>query len=223
MKAIVLMAREPKPTCVKTRLTPPLDPADASRIYHSFLLDKIDQVCGIDGVGRFVAYTPDSSREFFSTIVPRNFRLFPQEGGDLGERLANVSGSLLDEGYDGVVLMDSDTPNLPSSFIISGLEALNENDLVVGPCEDGGYYLIGLNRKTPEIFQDIPWSTPEVAQTTMGRSLALDLKAVMLQKWYDIDTFDDLKRLKREMDASFENSDLYLHCRNTYRTLSEIL
>jgi rSAM/selenodomain-associated transferase 1 len=223
MKAIVLMAREPRPNLVKTRLTPPLDSADASRIYHSFLLDKIEQVYGLDGVGRFVAYTPDSSREFFSTIVPKGLRLIPQKGEDLGEKLANLSSSLLDEGYDGVMLMDSDTPNLPSGFTISGLEALNENDLVVGPCEDGGYYLIGLSRKIPEIFRDIPWSTPEVTPTTIKKSSALGLRTAMLQKWYDIDTFDDLKRLKRELDALLDNSEAYSRCKNTHRTLSEIL
>jgi rSAM/selenodomain-associated transferase 1 len=223
MKAIVIMAREPEPNRVKTRLMPPLSPGDASRIYESFLLDKIENIKAIREVDRFVAYTPETSRNYFEGIIPSEFNLIAQKGKDLGERLANVSDSLFKNGYYGIMMMDSDTPNLPSSYIISGLEALDENDLVVGPCEDGGYYLIGLSRQIPEIFQGIPWSTPDVTKTTIMKAQSGGRSLSLLKKWYDVDTIEDLMRLKRDLDAAHDGSKTDLKCRNTHKILSEIL
>jgi rSAM/selenodomain-associated transferase 1 len=223
MKAIVIMAREPEPNRVKTRLTPPLSPGDASRIYESFLLDKIENIKAIMEVDRFVAYTPETSREYFESIVPSEFDLIAQKGKDLGERLANVSDSLFRNGYDGVMMMDSDTPNLPSSYVISGLEKLSENDLVVGPCEDGGYYLIGLSTQIPEIFQGIPWSTTNVTRTTIMKAQSEGFRLCLLEEWYDVDTIEDLKRLKKNLEAAHGGSKTDPACRNTYRILSEIL
>lgn len=222
MKAVIIMAREPKPNIVKTRFTPPLDPVDASRIYHGFLLDKIEQVEGINDSDRFVAYTPETSRKFFESIAPQDITLIAQSGKDLGERLANISKMLFRNGYKRIVIIDSDSPNLPSSYIISGLKALKRFDLVVGPCEDGGYYLIGLSSETPQIFQDIPWSTSKVTEITMKKARVLGKKLHLLEEWYDIDTFKDLKRLKSELDLDPDASGHGFFCKNTYKILSEI-
>jgi rSAM/selenodomain-associated transferase 1 len=222
MKAIVIMAREPEPHKVKTRLTPPLDPVTASKIYHGFLMDKIEQVEGIKEADHFVAYTPESSRYFFESIIPPDFTLLPQKGKDLGERLANICDTLFENGYVKIVMMDSDTPNLPSSYITDGLESLKKTDLVLGPCEDGGYYLIGLSSNMPQIFQGIPWSTSNVTEVTMRKAQALGKKIFLLEKWYDVDTISDLRRLKSELDAYPEVSNDVFFCKNTYKIVSEI-
>lgn len=222
MKAIVIMAKEPEPHKVKTRLIPPLDPVTAAKIYHSFLLDRIDQVTGISDVFHFVAYTPESSRKFFENIIPHDFTLLSQRGKDLGERLANICDTLFENGYEKIVMMDSDTPNLPSSYITDGLKSLKKTDLVLGPCEDGGYYLIGLRKKMPQIFQGIPWSTSNVTEVTMRKAQALGKKIFLLEKWYDVDTIEDLARLKSELDAYPELSGDVFFCKNTYKIVSEI-
>jgi len=217
MNSIVIMAKAPVPNEVKTRLTPPLRPEEASSLYHGFLLDKIEQIKSINGARRFVAYTPGAAEAFFRNIIPPGFSLFSQVGTDLGERLANVSGKLFAQGAEKVLILDSDTPNLPTDYIRDGISRLDEVDVVLGPCEDGGYYLIGMRKFVPEIFNGIPWSTSEVAESTIRKAQALDLTVSLLPEWYDVDTVMDLKRLISDLDSPSWNC---YFCRNTFTAIS---
>ena len=219
MYAIVIMAKAPFPNKVKTRLTPPLVPNEASRLYHSFLLDKIEQVKSIEEVRSFVAYTPCSSEPFFKSIIPPGFSLINQAGKNLGERLTNVSEELFAKGATKVILLDSDTPNLPIDHIREGLLRLDEADVVLGPCEDGGYYLIGMRAFIPEIFSGIPWSTAMVTDLTLKKAHELGLRISILPGWYDVDTEKDLKRLIRDIESSANNGFI---CENTHLALSLI-
>lgn len=212
MDAVVVMAKAPGPHKVKTRLTPPLDPKTASDLYHCFLLDKLEQVRGLEGVCPVVAYTPHDSANFFKTILPEGFTLIPQIGDDFGERLANVSRSLFEQGYEKVVILDSDSPNLPSGYIYDGLECLDKTDAVIGPCLDGGYYLIGLSSHVPEIFSDIPWSTGEVTGTTLERAESVGLSVFLIDEWYDVDTWEDVVRLKNDLGEPLDGT---FYCENT--------
>jgi rSAM/selenodomain-associated transferase 1 len=223
MDAIVIMAREPRPNEVKTRLIPELDPETAAKLYNNFLLDRIAQVEGINGPQSFVAYTPESSWAFFSQLVPPGFKLVPQTGKDLGERLRNVSSNLFDQGYHKVVIIDSDSPNLPSRYIIEALKRLESEKVVLGTCEDGGYYLIGLSMYTPSLFYDIPWSTPRVPEVTLARAFKSNISVSMLDKWYDVDTFSDLVTLKRDLESHNKSERGAFFCKNTYQFLSRIL
>jgi rSAM/selenodomain-associated transferase 1 len=223
MHAIVIMAKESKPGYVKTRLTPPLDPQIASKIYHGLLLDRIEQVECLREADHFVAYFPKSSLHFFENIIPSSFSLLPQKGKDLGERLANIFSTLFEDGYERIVIMDSDSPNLPSRHISEGLDMLDKADLVLGPCEDGGYYLVGLSSNMPQIFQGIPWSTSKVTELTIKKAKVMDKKISLLEGWYDVDTIEDLKRLKKELDAYPETLKDIFFCKNTYKIISEIL
>jgi rSAM/selenodomain-associated transferase 1 len=221
MNAIVIIAKEPKPGSVKTRLTPPLDPQTASKIYHNLLLDRIEQVESLKGADHFVAYYPKSSLQFFQNIISSSFSLLPQKGKDLGERLSNIFSDLFKEGYERIVIMDSDSPNLPSRHISEGLRRLNEADLILGPCEDGGYYLVGLSSNMPQIFQGIPWSTSEVTKLTIEKARAMDKNISLLEKWYDVDTIEDLRRLRTELDSYLKAPNDTNFCRNTYEIISE--
>ena len=216
MNAVVIMAKAPVPNAVKTRLIPPLSPEEASNLYHCFLLDKITQVKSIREARHFVAYTPVTSEAFFRSIIPSSFSLINQVGADLGERLANVSKNLFDQGAEKVIILDSDSPNLPTDHIREGLSILDDVDVALGPCEDGGYYLIGMRSYMPELFSGIPWSTSEVAKLTMKKAKALGLTVSLLPGWYDVDTMIDLERLKRDMDSPGNNC---YFCENTYHLL----
>lgn len=220
--AIVIMAKEPKPKCVKTRLTPPLEPETASHLYYNFLCDKIQQVTAIEEITPFVAYTPKSSLPIFEKIVPEGFTLIVQKGTDLGERLENISKTLFSQGFGRVVILDSDTPNLPLRFIREGIENLEDVDMVLGPCSDGGYYLIGLRSHIPELFRGIPWSTSEVTESTLKKAQDLDMSISLLNDWYDVDTMDDLLRLKRDLYLPSDKQQDSFFCENTYRILSNI-
>jgi rSAM/selenodomain-associated transferase 1 len=217
------MAREPKANQVKTRLTPQLDPGTAAELYYNFLLDRIDQVDGIKGPQSFVAFTPKTAEEFFTNLIPTKFNLIPQTGINLGERLTNVSKCLFDQGFNKVVVMDSDSPNLPSRFIEDAFEQLDSQEVVLGSCEDGGYYLIGLKSEIPNIFRDIPWSTSRVTDVTIERASEQGEEISMLDKWYDVDTYQELLQLKRDLDSESKGDKGAFFCRKTYQFLSEIL
>jgi rSAM/selenodomain-associated transferase 1 len=212
--AIVIMAKAPIPGLVKTRMTPWLDPMVVSSLYHNFLLDKIEQVKNI-GVQAFIAYTPETGLAFFRSIIPPGFDLINQVGADLGERLADISKSLFGQGFEKVLILDSDTPNLPVEYIQKGLDQLDKSDVILGPCEDGGYYLIGLRECQPLLFQDIPWSTSRVTEFTVKKAQSRDLSVFLLEKWYDIDTIDDLLHLKLDLDSYSLNQKGFF-CKNTY-------
>src|SRR2546428_5386845 len=171
--AVAIMAKAPKPGEVKTRLCPPLSLEEAASLYDCFLRDKVAQVRALGGATGVIAFTPDESRSLFEAIAP-GFRLIAQRGADLGSRLLNSLGALLREGYVGAVAIDSDTPNLPTDYLRQAVELLGKRatDVVVGPSDDGGYYLIGVRQAWPAPFDPMPWSTAEVLPETLRRAAA---------------------------------------------------
>jgi rSAM/selenodomain-associated transferase 1 len=195
--AVAIMAKAPAAGAVKTRLTPPLTAADAAQLYRCFLLDKIAQVRELKDVHAVVAYTPVEASRLFETLAP-GFELLPQRGPELGARLANGLAELLAHGHGGAMAIDSDTPTLPTAFLQRAVELLTRGDadVVVGPCDDGGYYLIGVRAARPELFEDMPWSTPDVLPETLRRARAAGLTTTCLPEWFDVDTADDLERLR---------------------------
>ena len=194
--AVAIMAKAPKPGEVKTRLCPPLSPEEAADLYDCFLRDKVEQVRALGSATGVIAFTPDDSRSLFEEIAP-GFRLIAQRGADLGSRLLNSLGALLREGYVGAVAIDSDTPNLPTEYLRQAVDVLSRSatDVVVGPSDDGGYYLIGVRQAWPTLFDAMPWSTPEVLPETLRRAHAAGLRVECLPAWFDVDTAEDLERL----------------------------
>jgi len=201
--AVAIMAKAPRAGEVKTRLCPPLSLADAAELYSRFLLDKIEQVRSLKATSFAIAFAPAEARAFFEKVAP-GFVLVGQRGADLGERLANSLGEFLDGGYRGVLAIDSDTPTLPLGFLQHAIDLVMrpEIDVVLGPTEDGGYYLIGLRTVHRELFEAMAWSTNQVLGETVRRSDAKGLRVAYLPVWYDIDTPDDLVRLQAALKAS---------------------
>ena len=200
---VAIMAKAPRAGEVKTRLCPPLTPGEAAEIYRAFLLDKIEQVRSLDGARPAIAYAPAAARVFFETVAP-GFTLIPQRGRDLGARLVAAFEELLGGGAPGALLIDSDTPTLPRELLETALRLVSgaDTDVVLGPSEDGGYYLIGLRAPRPELFEDMAWSTPAVLPETLRRAQALGLRVVSLPPWFDVDTGGDIERLEAALAAS---------------------
>jgi glycosyltransferase A (GT-A) superfamily protein (DUF2064 family) len=124
-------------------------------------------------------------------------RAFNQRGLDLGGKIINAFKDFLKKGYGEVVIIGSDSPTIPPDYIRMAFSELRKNDFVLGPCCDGGLYLVGAKRKiTPDIFQDIPWDTSEVLNRTLRNLYSLNIKFSMLHFWYDVDTIDDLRFLE---------------------------
>jgi len=200
--ALCIMAKAPEPGRVKTRLCPPLSPADAAELYRCFLLDKIAQARQVAGAEPVLAFAPAEAAAVFEALAP-GFALLVQRGADLTARLVAVCDELFRDGCDAAILIDSDTPTLPTERLERAVAVMKEGgcDLVLGPSEDGGYYLIGLRRLHPELFEGMRWSTPTVLEETERRARALGLSSTRLPAWYDVDTAADLVRLQADLAA----------------------
>ena len=201
--AVAIMAKAPRPGDVKTRLCPPLSPAQAADLGRAFLLDKIAQVRALPGVTPAIAFTPETERALFEGLAP-GFTLVPQRGDDLGARLHGTLDELLRRGHAAALAIDSDTPSLPSEFLEQAVEVsrADDVDVVLGPTEDGGYYLVGVREARGELFQAIPWSTAAVLTTTLARARAAGLQAACLPSWFDVDTPADLDRLRAALETA---------------------
>jgi rSAM/selenodomain-associated transferase 1 len=209
--AVAIMAKAPRPGDVKTRLCPPLRAVDAAALYRCFLLDKIAAVGALAHAQPVVAYTPADARPEFEALAP-DFALVAQEGPELGARLHATLGALLAAALAGAIAVDSDTPTLPRELLQQAVDCLAaaESDVVVGPTEDGGYYLIGVRTAHRELFDDVPWSTPAVLDVTLRRAAAAGLRVTCLPSWFDVDTPEDLERLRTALpiDTARETSRL---------------
>jgi uncharacterized protein len=202
-RALVIMAKLPRPGAVKTRLGGVLTDTESAELYTAFLDDKVDSVCAVDGALPVLAFTPEEAAGWFAARYGSRIRLLAQRGGHLGERLASTASDLFAEGFSAVVLVDSDTPNLPRAYFSRALSALADGaDAVLGPTCDGGYYLLGTTRFRPELFRDIHWSTPLVAGQTLAIAHQRRLSVRVLPSWYDIDTPADLDRLASDLRSA---------------------
>ncbi|HYO64027.1 MAG TPA: TIGR04282 family arsenosugar biosynthesis glycosyltransferase [Pyrinomonadaceae bacterium] len=205
--ALCVVAKAPAAGRVKTRLVPPLTPEEAAALGLCFLRDACANVAGVaadaDAAGVAV-YTPAEALSFFEEILPRGFYTLPQRGDSLTERLTRATRELFAAGFSSVCLINSDSPTLPPAFIRAAARALARpgDRLVLGPADDGGYYLAGLKRAHPRIFADIEWSTPHVFAQTVEHARSLGLEVETLPRWYDVDDAASLARLARELFAA---------------------
>ena len=196
--ALMVVAKRPAPGKTKTRLAPPLTPELASALYECFLRDTLDKMRQVADAQHIIAYLDE--RDYFQRLAP-DFELTPQTGHDLGERLDNALTLYLSRGYEHVVIMDSDSPTLPSEYLSQAFDVLaNGADVALGPCDDGGYYLIGVNQPIPRLLRKVQMSTPTVAEDTIALAKEENLKLITLPTWYDVDDASSLTRLIEELN-----------------------
>jgi rSAM/selenodomain-associated transferase 1 len=199
LNALIVVAKRPAPGKTKTRLCPPLTPDLASALYESFLFDTLDQMRQVTNSHHVIAYLDE--RDYFQHLAP-DFELIPQEGHDLGERLDRALTSYLSRGYERAVIMDSDSPTLPPHYLSRAFDVLADGaDVVLGPCDDGGYYLIGIKSPTPRLLREVHMSTPTVAAETIALAKEEGLNLISLPTWYDVDDAASLSRLRQEIET----------------------
>ena len=143
--ALVLFMKTPRPGTVKTRLTPHVTMAEAAELYRAFILDTLHMAQRTAGATLFVAWTPDDGRaELLNALGDPDVNWLRQRGSHLGERLSNAFSAFRQEGWQKTVVLGGDSPLLPRDYVEEAFEALDRHDVVLGPADDGGYYLIGL-------------------------------------------------------------------------------
>lgn len=201
-RALVVVAKAPVEGLVKTRLCQCLSPADAAALYERLLRDIVTKFQRHESSAFWLAFAPGGER-YFSENYPAA-GLLAQRGEDLGQRLHHIFVDLSGNGYGKVIIADTDSPGVPLSSIDEAYRQLGEEarDLVLGPSDDGGYYLVGLKRPVEGVFRDIPWSTDGVLARTLERARELELKVGILPPAYDIDVEADLIRLWNDFGAS---------------------
>lgn len=201
--ALALMAKVPLPGAVKTRLTPPLTPEEAATLSTCFLLDMTMNVASLNANGTegLVLYTPAGAETLLRGLLQDTCKLFAQRGETLGERLINAATELLRNGFESVCLINSDSPTLPREILANAASLLaQEGDRVVlGPSQDGGYYLIGLKHPHSYLFDRIAWSTADVLAHTIERAAEINLPVELLPTWYDVDDAATLRLLCDEL------------------------
>jgi len=169
------------------------------------LLDTLDIARAVPDVTRLVYYAPGEAAPYFADLAP-DFVLTPQAGLNLGERLDLVLARCLRAGFQRVVVMDSDSPTLPPAYVAQAFQALADHDVVLGPCDDGGYYLIGLTQPQPRLLREVQMSQPHVLRDTLALAAQAGLRVALLPAWYDVDTVQELAQLQAELAEASANS-----------------
>jgi rSAM/selenodomain-associated transferase 1 len=219
--ALLVVAKRPNAGQTKTRLSPPLSPEQAAALYECFLLDTLDLMRQVSGVQPVIAYLPDSARTYFNRLAP-DFEKILQTGPDLGARLDNALTHYLQLGYQQAVIMNSDSPTLPATYLAAAFAGLsNGADVVVGPCDDGGYYLIGLKRPAQRLLREVQMSTPHVTTETLNLAAEENLRVELLPAWYDVDNAAALSRLAEELAEL--STDIARHTRAFFATQEQFL
>jgi rSAM/selenodomain-associated transferase 1 len=192
---IAIMARAPSSEG-KSRLIRDLGTNDGAGLRLALLRDTLESVSAL-ATEKAVLYTPPDRDAEIRAVTPFRAVFLPQRGSTLGERMREGARDLLTAGFDAVVLIGSDLPTLPPEHVSSALGVLTRRGemLVLGPAEDGGYYLIGLTQSRPEFFEHIPWGTPLVLQRTREAAEALGIPVETMPLWYDVDSASDLRRV----------------------------
>ncbi len=210
--AVAVMAKAPVAGQVKTRLAPPLVPDMAAALSAAFLRDITENIvlaaCDT-GMQGYVAYAPAGSEALFDAMLADGTRFVLADGVGVtaprvhgfGRCLLHAATLLFVRGHDAVCLLNSDSPNLPTSLLRQAAAALADDGdrVVLGPAADGGYYLLGVKAPHGRLFENIAWSTSEVAGQTRERARALGLGVVELDPWYDVDDAPALHRLCRDL------------------------
>lgn len=215
-ESLILFARPPRPGRVKTRLAPALGLGGAAGLYRAFLLDAAalartlqEARPGLRLVAEWALEEGEAARCPFAEWLPGPFLHHPQGGRGLGERMARALERAL-AGGGAAVLIGTDFPDLPPAIPLLALEALAVPNppgdapfrAAIGPAEDGGYYLIGLNAPKPELFEEIAWGTDEVFPSTMLKLHELNAGVTVLDRWRDVDSPADLEALRKRLETA---------------------
>ena len=198
--ALLVVAKQPAPGQTKTRLSPPLKVEEAAELYECFLRDTLDLMRNVPDVKKTIVHLSEDGHSYFQRLAP-DMELMKQRGLSLGERLDNLLSDALSGGAAKAVVMDSDSPTLPAGYLIQAFDQLDTADVVLGPTRDGGYYLIGMKKTHSHLLRQVQMSTPHVLEDTLNIAAQTGVKISLLPAWYDVDTVEDLEKLRGEVAA----------------------
>lgn len=240
MNKIAIFSKKPKQGKTKTRLVPPLTSNEAKELSEAFLKDTMKLIDNLDFIDQKIIYFyPPFSFEYFKaitygTISPlktNSPHLSPwlirtQQGKNLGERLLRaISEELKDyrkksdshNKIDKFIVIGSDSPTIPEKYIREAFLILENEDIVLGPAEDGGFYIIGVKKSWPGIFKSVRWSSNDTLKDIILNLEKLSLKFKLLPEWYDVDEITDISKLSKDI-KTMPN----FYCDNTRTLLNKL-
>jgi uncharacterized protein len=204
---IAIMAKASIPGRTKTRLVPPLTFAEAAEFNTAFLKDVAANIaaagCEVPIRG-YAAYGPPETAGFFTSTLTSSVGLIEAWHPNFGDCLFTAIQALFDRGHSAAVVLNSDSPTLPTSLLVEAAQSLAPpgDRAVLGPSRDGGYYLLGLKAPHRRLFEDVAWSTERVATQTRARAAEIGLPVHILPEWYDVDDAQSLHLLRAELDGT---------------------
>ncbi len=216
--AVIVFLKSPEKGRVKTRLSKVLDESFVLALYRGFIHDTLFMLQSFPD--KFIYFLPSEKEAYLRSWLGSNYQYVLQTGRDLGEKMSNAFKEGFERGFDRLVLIGTDIPEITEAILLQAFETLETNDAVIGPATDGGYYLIGFRKESfsEEIFFDMNWSAGNVFQDTLKAMDKLNLKYGKVFELNDVDTAEDLDTLlsrvknggrigphTRKMIESYEN------------------
>lgn len=202
--AVSIVCKTPGVGGGKSRLRPLLGAEKVERLSACFIHDVAAALEAVpEALGRqlYALFSPAGSEASLRALLPSPWALVPCQEASVGTVLEASMAAFLASGHDCAILVNGDSPTLPTELVEQAIAALRApgDRVVLGPALDGGYYLVGLKRPHPRLFQDIAWSTPEVLANTLRHAEELGLPAMLLPMWYDVDEPQDFLLLQAEL------------------------
>jgi len=203
--ALAVMLKAPAPGAVKTRMVPPLTPEQAAGLYECLVKDTLASLVPLKGVDIYAACLGSISS--VAALVPEGVEAFEQGGEGLGERMLDVLKKLFERGYARCAVVGSDLPDLPAQYVLDAFALIEGGEnFVLGPAEDGGYYLAAADAPYEPVFTSIRYSTPTVLERTLERAEENSIKTALVSPWHDIDTIEDLRLLRSNLRAPLSSA-----------------
>jgi rSAM/selenodomain-associated transferase 1 len=200
VRQLGVFAKYWEPGAVKTRLAAAIGDRRASELYRLLLATSLRRFAAAED-RHVLAFTPPDRQAGFLELAGPGWLLQPQAEGDLGVRIKQYFVNAFQGGADTVVLLGADSPTLPHAYLTQAFVALEERPVVLGPAQDGGYYLVGARDRVPPIFDDVAWGSSQVWRQTIALLQQADCPFAVLPEWYDVDEADDLIRLRSDLES----------------------
>jgi rSAM/selenodomain-associated transferase 1 len=188
--ALIIIAKYPENGEVKTRIQG-LNDSQRVALYTKLLEHTMRRLSSLPEIDTFIAYAPEDAGDYFSRF---DVKLIALSKGDLGERMYEAFQNVFALGYRKASLVGADIPDLTGSIIQQSFHILTDHDLVFGPAQDGGYYLVGMSSLIQEVFIDVPWSSDKTLEKSLQQAKHYGYSAGLLETLYDIDTLEDVKK-----------------------------
>lgn len=201
---LIVFAKEPEAGKVKTRLQGYLSRDECVQFYKALLQDTLELARAIKCFEKVLAYDSSMPEPRYLKTIAADFMFYKQRGSSLGEKMHNAFKFAKTRNNSKVVIIGSDSPSLPAIYVKEAFRRLDVSDVVLGPSHDGGFYLVGLKKPCASIFKGIKWSSKTVLENAIENSGIFSKKISLLKKWYDIDDYAGLARLKKDLKGNLK-------------------